>query len=87
MTWERVRPPSVKGPSDAVHVGSLHFKGANLCAPSDRKVYVAVATKLALVAHGLVKTGTDYHALSEEAIEVDEPRPGRICTLINFISV
>jgi Transposase IS116/IS110/IS902 family len=33
-----------------------------------RKAYVAVAAKLARVAHGLVKTGTDYRPFFEEAI-------------------
>ena len=40
--------------------------------PSDadlrRKAYVAVAAKLARVAHGLVKTGTDYRPFFEEAL-------------------
>ena len=33
-----------------------------------RKAYVAVAAKLARVAHGLVKTGTDYRPFFEEAL-------------------
>jgi transposase len=33
-----------------------------------RKAYVAVAAKVARVAHGLVKTGTDYRPFFEEAI-------------------
>jgi hypothetical protein len=40
--------------------------------PSDvdlrRKAYVAVAAKLARVAHGLIKTESDYRPFFEEAI-------------------